>query len=704
MADILKKVSLEYSLDDIKKIMKLLVLNNAEVMNAYDAMRKIVNDNGKVEYYDDLIITFFKSYIKRLDNIGLQNINDEILKKDYELIKTSKILQNPSSAKELFLSDDFRNLKIKPMSLQGESFTHIHGSYINNFSNEEIECRFYLSPRMENVASLVKQIIIKHAKENLPCYFKFSNKSERNDRIVLYSSLDNADKHLRILEEIKKENPQLFAQSNKNLLWGNIRGVEDIYFGMEPFYKGVSSYGAIRGAILDETLCDFQRLYGYFSENEEITDDMANKYKQLLNFNCILNGIDQKNFVLNKTNRFATDVNSDKIVLSCEDGTELPIYIRGGSFKNNTATITNDCSGFGQYFEIPIEQLDLLYKRNKDDEKYAQSEYVRKQTALEFKKLIRKTTIKERFDKFNLKKIYENKRIVQVSKDGKVRIGDGEIDYKLYMILPRRISQLITKLKVQKQNRNMYIINPEITEEIAIINNQISDINQDVIKETIEMVQQERVKGLTYEEIKSDDPSLYRAGITPVEEVMKTPEKFIIPECIDACRILWDKGIDTVQCGNYDDPVENGFWIEIDSLCLSEENRNIFNSLVNTDNRFSYHGAQHALTLRVDRSSCASQELCCMANLFSLQDTNHFVTEESFLDAYKRTGGEQYIDAYGYIERKINPEYENAKLEEALIKKNKVELYSEEEGRIYESVHALNVHLNYINKTNNKIR
>lgn len=508
MTDILKKANLEYSLDDIKKIMKLLVLNNAEVMNAYDAMRKIVNDNGNIEYYDDLIITFFKSYIKRLDNIGLENIYDENLKKDYELIKKSEILQNPRSAKELFGCYDFQNLKIKPLSLQGESFTHIHGSFINDFSSEEIECRFYLSPKMENIASLVKQIIIKHTEENLPCYFKFSTKSERNDRIVLYSSLDNADKHLKILEEIKRENPQLFIQSNKNPLWGNIRGIEDIYFGMEPFYKGVSSYGAIRGAILDETLNDFKRLYGDFNENDEINDDMADKFKKILDFNCILNGVDQNNFALNKTNEFATDTNSDKIVLSYEDGTELPICISGGDFKNNTATITNNPRGFGQYMEIPIEQLDLLYKRNKDDEKYDQSEYVRKQTALEFKKLIRKTKTKERIDKFNLKKIYEKKRIVQVSNDGKVRIGDGEIDYKLYMILPRRISQLITKLKVQKQNRNMYTINPEITEEIAIINNQISDINQETINEAMEMVRQNGLQNINEEDIISDNINL----------------------------------------------------------------------------------------------------------------------------------------------------------------------------------------------------
>lgn len=509
MADILEKVSLEFGLDDIKKIMKLLVLNNAEVMNAYDAMGKIVNDNGNIEHYDDLIITFFKLYIKRLDNIGLENIHDENLKKDYELIKKSEVLQNPSSAKELFLSHDFQNLKIKPFSLQGESFTHIHASFINNFVSEEIECRFYLSPKMENIVSLVKQIIIKHTNENLPCYFKLSTKSERNDRIVLYSSLDNADKHLRILEEIQKENPQLFVQSNKNPLWGNIRDIENIYFGMEPFYKGESSYGAIRGAILDETLSDFKKLYGDFDENDEITDDMADKFKKILNFNCILNGINQNNFALNKTNEFAADTDSAKIVLNYEDGTELPIWIVGGNFKNNNAIITNDPRGIGQYIEIPIEQLDLLYKRNKDDEKKDKSEYVRKQTTLEFKKLIKKSKISEFQNKINPKKIMTKKKMLfQQNFDGKYVVSGLEINHNLYMVLPIKISLLIAKLKNQQKNRNMYVVNPEITEEIAIINNQISDINQETINETMEIVRQNSFQNVNGEEIITDNINL----------------------------------------------------------------------------------------------------------------------------------------------------------------------------------------------------
>ena len=73
--------------------------------------------------------------------------------------------------------------------------------------------------------------------------------------------------------------------------------------------------------------------------------------------------------------------------------------------------------------------------------------------------------------------------------------------------------------------------------------------------------------------------SQYDYQPSEVEFVMEHAEQFIIPECIECCRILWSKGIDTFQCGNYNDIIENGFWVEIDTESLSEENKNILENL-----------------------------------------------------------------------------------------------------------------------------
>ena len=114
----------------------------------------------------------------------------------YIIIKNSELLQNPSNASELLSNKEFQELNYKPISLQG-NFTHIHGSCINNFISEDIECRFYLSPKMENITELITRLIVEHNNEALPCYFKFSKDSKRNDRIILYSSLEKAEMHLQ---------------------------------------------------------------------------------------------------------------------------------------------------------------------------------------------------------------------------------------------------------------------------------------------------------------------------------------------------------------------------------------------------------------------------------------------------------------------------------------------------------------------------
>ena len=47
----------------------------------------------------------------------------------------------------------------------------------------------------------------------------------------------------------------------------------------------------------------------------------------------------------------------------------------------------------------------------------------------------------------------------------------------------------------------------------------------------------------------------YQYSQTPTRLVKENPEEYIIPDCLEACKILWDKGIDTVECSNFYDDV-----------------------------------------------------------------------------------------------------------------------------------------------------
>ena len=50
---------------------------------------------------------------------------------------------------------------------------------------------------------------------DLPYYFKFSTNPNRNDKLVIYSSSNTAEKHLTTLEKINKEHSEWFENTGK---------------------------------------------------------------------------------------------------------------------------------------------------------------------------------------------------------------------------------------------------------------------------------------------------------------------------------------------------------------------------------------------------------------------------------------------------------------------------------------------------------
>ena len=190
----------------------------------------------------------------------------------------------------------------------------------------------------------------------------------------------------------------------------------------------------------------------------------------------------------------------------------------------------------------------------------------------------------------------------------------------------------------------------------------------------------------------------YQYSLVDVQYVKQNPEEFIIPDCLDACRILWEKGIDTTQCSNFED--KNCRWIEIDVACLSKENYNYLYNMINSKvEGFSLGGMTHYPRIYVNKTGMeANLRLCELANSLLLQDTKQFITVEEYLDSYKRRNGEYTTLPTGVVQRQYNPMLINATLADALEANNDWNLYIESEGRIYNNEDALNHHLDYLEK------
>ena len=186
-----------------------------------------------------------------------------------------------------------------------------------------------------------------------------------------------------------------------------------------------------------------------------------------------------------------------------------------------------------------------------------------------------------------------------------------------------------------------------------------------------------------------------------MEYVLENPELYIIPECLKICRILWSKGIDTVQCSNYD-VGETSYWIEIDDRTLSDDNRKyIFSMLDRKNSHFGEDIRFHHPVITAERTKNGLRVLENIANSFIIQDTNQFKSDNRILNEYKTEGGSYYIDDSGYLLKSVNPERESATIEDALAELD-LTYYVKDEGRLYNSKHAYDVHMNYIKELNKK--
>lgn len=185
----------------------------------------------------------------------------------------------------------------------------------------------------------------------------------------------------------------------------------------------------------------------------------------------------------------------------------------------------------------------------------------------------------------------------------------------------------------------------------------------------------------------------YNYGYVELQDIMENIDEFIIPECQEACRLFWDKNIETFMVSNREDSELYVF------VCnLSDENIEIMkNNMSSNPENYFFSNYRNCYGIRTNGvTSEDAKKLSSLTNVFKEQDTKRFVTSESFLEEYKRTDGEYGVNTETYeVYRKVNPLLANATLEEALEKTNKKDLYVEDEDRVYENEFFLKWHDRY---------
>lgn len=221
-------------------------------------------------------------------------------------------------------------------------------------------------------------------------------------------------------------------------------------------------------------------------------------------------------------------------------------------------------------------------------------------------------------------------------------------------------------------------------------------------------------------------PQAYQYSTVDMIHVYRYPEEFIIPENLEACKLLWSKNIFTIMCNNYDN---EDSWITISTL--DEHNQKVFDELCQTNpENFgpTWGGVGIRVPIKPSPGVDASKSFKELIDLFSYQDVQKdgYMTKEEFLNfhcgCFKLIPNPDYLpdlpepvyeeypdfssykkDLEYYMAHTMIPDkiriFDETKMEksfaEYLAESIFAKYYDEENGRIYYNELYYNSHLKY---------
>lgn len=157
----------------------------------------------------------------------------------------------------------------------GSGWTHVCSRYLTAKKDQypNVEHRLYLDTESLDTYKMITYLVEKCDEHHLPYYFKFDQYANRDDTIVIYSSTENLTKYVEILQEIKKEHPDLVSRAKEPpVLTGQIDGW--IGYGSEPSKTPDGkrqSFNEVRAKTLEYSIGTVTKQWIMSHRNQEIT-------------------------------------------------------------------------------------------------------------------------------------------------------------------------------------------------------------------------------------------------------------------------------------------------------------------------------------------------------------------------------------------------------------------------------------------------
>ena len=281
------------------EVVRKLIEGYSDELGTEQYYKKLVQVNYKEKKYKDINMEDKDRLVSQIFNdwkkdLTLNIKDDEIKKYNKDFPYLREFLKNTpyvKSAKEFFkiqrkvdVDEQLETIysKYTPFS-HGESWTYISHNSINpsKYKKFIVDHRLYLNTENIDTYKVMELFRNKCKERELDYHFKFSDIGNRDDTIVIYSDDKKLSKYLEILEEIKKEEPEIVKRAQTPpMLTGKIDGW--IGYGSEPKLdedgKNTNSFNSVRSGIIQNAIS--KETIKWIRENKELTkeDTGLNEY------------------------------------------------------------------------------------------------------------------------------------------------------------------------------------------------------------------------------------------------------------------------------------------------------------------------------------------------------------------------------------------------------------------------------------------
>ena len=304
------------------EVVRKLIEGYSDELRTKQYYNKLVQVNYKEKKYKDINMEDKDRLVSQIFNEWkndiTKNISDEDIKsyKNQDFIRLRECIKNIPDIKDFKenskvfnrltkLDKDSKKTKLTDIYedyapfFHGSTWTYISHNSINPSKYKKIivDHRLYLNTENIDTYKVMELFRNKCKERELDYHFKFSDRGDRDDTIVIYSDDKKLSKYLEILEEIKKEEPEIIKRAQTPpMLTGKIDGW--IGYGSEPSLdengKNTKSFNSSRSGIIQNAIS--KETIKWLRENKELTkedlelneyltkqisDDIKDKYNRM---------------------------------------------------------------------------------------------------------------------------------------------------------------------------------------------------------------------------------------------------------------------------------------------------------------------------------------------------------------------------------------------------------------------------------------